>query len=242
MERNDKLMYLVPKKSLTSNTIVLDIDETLVHTDDENGKLNRSDVMNYPTLADDVYVITLKDDLEDSNDGNTIKMWGTKRPHLDEFLLFCFTYFDNVCVWSAGQYDYVHAMVNELFSRFRKPDIVMTFDDCVQNEEGDWIKPLEKFFNHPKAKGRIFPEDTYIIDDRNYTFERNKGNGILIPAYSPSSINDMQKEDDHLNRLKGWFMQPKSRFTGNVKTLNKNTIFKRTPNKYEKELTTNYDL
>lgn len=233
MEEQD-LTYLLPKKALTNHAIVLDLDETCVHTEDETESLEESNVLSNPNLMGDVYILSLDD--------GKLEMWGTKRPHLDEFLLFCFTYFDKVCVWSAGQKDYVHALVDILFAGFRKPDLVFTFDDCIQNKDGDWIKPLEKFFKHPKAKGNIFPETTFIIDDRDYTFERNEGNGVLIPPYSPGSFEEMQEEEDHLNRLKRWFMHPSSRFAKDVRALNKSQIFTNTPEEYAADLKEQYNL
>jgi len=234
MSRNQNLMYLVPKQSITDKTIVLDIDETLVHTEEEIKELEEMKVLSYPTLAGETYFLTL--------DNGDTRMWGTKRPHLDEFLLFCFTYFDNVCIWSAGQYDYVHAIVNKLFAGFRLPDIIMTFDDCVQSNDGDWVKPLEKFYKHPKAKGKIFPESTFIVDDKPYSFENNKDNGILIPPYSPENINELREEENNLNRLRGWFIQPQVRFEKDVRTLNKNDIFTQTLDDYQQDLQNIYNL
>jgi TFIIF-interacting CTD phosphatase-like protein len=192
-------MHLLPNVSLTDWTIVLDIDETLVHTEEDTEGPD-VEIKTDPILVEDLYDIHL--------DKGTYKMWGTKRPHLDEFLLFCFTYFKNVCVWSAGQTDYVHAVVKKIFRDFRAPDIIYTFDQCVQNERGDWIKPLEKFFDdkNVQAKG-IVPSKTYIIDDRDYTFERNVDNGIQIPEYAPDSADGLHEEEDHLMRLKGWLMK-----------------------------------
>ncbi len=224
----------MPRKSLTDKAIILDIDETLVHTEDDMTHLDEMGVLTHPTLAGETYIISL-------DEGNT-KMWGTKRPHLDEFLLFCFTYFDKVCVWSAGQKDYVHTLVDHLFAPFQKPHIVFTFDDCIQNEEEDWIKPLEKFYEHPKAKGNIFPESTFVIDDRDYTFGRNTDNGVLIPPYSPRNLHEMQEEETHLTRLRGWLMQPSSRFASDVRSLNKSHIFSQSPEKYAQIIQKHYNL
>ena len=185
--------HLIPKKALTNHTIILDIDETLVHTEENIETLEEMGVLSNPELSNEIYILSL-------DDGAT-EMWGTKRPHLDDFLLFCFTYFDNVCVWSAGQRDYVHALVDHIFAPFRKPDIVFTFDDCIQNKDENWIKPLEKFYNHSTDK-EIHSHSTFIIDDRDYTFEKNEQNGVLIPPYSPTNIEEIQQEEDHLTRLR----------------------------------------
>ena len=233
MVREGELCYLIPKESLTDKAIILDLDETCVHTADDNKTMTKS-ILKNPNLDGDIYTLELDD--------GKLKMWGTKRPHLDEFLLFCFSYFKYVCVWSAGQKDYVHALVDVLFEQFRNPHLVFTFDDCVQNEEGDWIKPLSKFFDHPKAKGKITPENTFVIDDRDYTFERNKGNGVLIPAYSPQNAREIKKEDNHLHRLRGWLMCENCRFADNVKYIRKGKIFSQKPEAYSAKLMEEYDL
>jgi len=233
MVREGDLCYLIPKKSITDKAIILDLDETCVHTAEEKEKMTKT-ILNNPNLDGDIYTLELDD--------GDFKAWGTKRPHLDEFLLFCFTYFKHVCVWSAGQKDYVHAIVDIIFEQFRDPYIVFTFDDCVQNEEGDWIKPLSKFFEHPKAKGLITPENTLIIDDRDYTFERNKGNGVLIPPYAPKNSREIKKEDNHLHRLRGWLMCESCRFCDDVSEIRKERIFKQKPETYSEKLSEECNL
>jgi len=233
MIREGDLCCFIPNKPLTDKAIILDLDETCVHTAEEGKKITKT-ILNNPNLDGDIYTLELDD--------GKLKMWGTKRPHLDEFLLFCFTYFKYVCVWSAGQKDYVHALVDVLFERFRDPYLVFTFDNCIQNEEGDWIKPLSIFFDHPKCKDKIIPDNTFVIDDRNYTFERNIENGILIPAYSPKTIKEIKKEDNHLHRLKGWLMCRSCRLCDNVKDTHKNKIFDREPEVYSAKLMEEYDI
>jgi len=234
MANEQSFDHLIPKKALTKHTIILDIDETLVHTEEEMESLEEMNILSNSELNNEVYIISL-------DDGAT-EMWGTKRPHLDDFLLFCFTYFDNVCVWSAGQKDYVHTMVDMLFAPFQKPDIVFTFNDCVQNIDENWVKPLDKFYTHPSAKGKIHSHSTFIIDDRDYTFERNEQNGILIPPYSPNSIEEIQQEDDHLLRLRKWFLHPEIRFSQDIRSLGKTEIFTQTPEQYTTELQQIYSL
>lgn len=231
MSYTSEFMYLVPKESLTDMSIVLDIDETLVHTEEDMETFD-AELKSDPILVEDLYDVHL--------DQGEYRMWGTKRPHLDEFLLFCFSYFKNVCVWSAGHTDYVHAIVRKIFSSFREPDVIYTFDDCTETDEGYWIKPLQKFFDDPKVKKKgILKEKTFIIDDRDYTFERNKENGIMIPEYAPNNKDHLQNDEDSLLRLKCWFMK---QFTDNKNGVdqtitNKKNIFQQTPNNYSKDIT-----
>ena len=234
MANEQTFEHLIPKKALTKHTIILDIDETLVHTEEDAGSLKEIDVKSYPDLAGEIYLLSL--------DNGSTEMWGTKRPHLDEFLLFCFTYFDHVCVWSAGQRDYVHTLVDYLFAPFREPDIVFTFDDCVKNDGGDWIKPLDKFYKHPSATGKIHPHSTFILDDRDYTFERNDQNGILIPPYSPKNIEEIQQEEDYLPRFKYWLLHPDARFSRDVRSLSKKQIFTQPPEEYSSQMQEIYSL
>jgi TFIIF-interacting CTD phosphatase-like protein len=228
MTYTGEFMYLVPKRSLTDMTIVLDIDETLVHTEEEMETFD-AELKSDPILVDDLYDIHL--------DHGEYKMWGTKRPHLDEFLLFCFSYFKNVCIWSAGKSDYVHAIVKKIFAPFREPDIIYTFDECVQTDEGYWIKPLETFFKDTKVKKlEINRNNTFIVDDRDYTFQKNKINGIQIPEYAPENKDHLQNEDDSLMKLKCWFMKQFMNDKSNVEEINKEGLFEESMKTYYKDI------
>lgn len=98
--------------------LVLDVDETLIHSHD------------YPVPGsfqiDNYYV--------------------EKRPYLDEFLNNILQD-DNlqVGIWSAGVYDYVWDIAQEIIPDINSLEFIMTRDNCVPiNREGyrDYFKPL----------------------------------------------------------------------------------------------------
>ena len=72
-------------------------------------------------------------------------MWGTKRPHVDDFIDHCFETFDMVIIWSAGTEKYVNKVVENLFYK-RKPHHVFHRDHCLMSltHNGEEIrqKPL----------------------------------------------------------------------------------------------------
>jgi TFIIF-interacting CTD phosphatase-like protein len=234
------LQKLLPKKSLTNHCIILDLDETLVHTEEDMDLLERLGILEDPAcshLKPDLYILQLDDE-----GGQDVELWGTHRPNLTLFLLFCLTYFQVVAVWSAGQSDYVHDLVKRLFAPLRPPDIIFTFDDCELNKDGDWIKPLSKMFKSPQNAGRMTYENTFILDDRLYTFDKNPDNGLLIPAYSPASKAEIECDDESLEQLKHWFLQPRVRFAKDVRTLPKRDIFSKSLQSYVQDNHVQYAL
>lgn len=94
--------------------LILDIDETLVHSTHDEMTPNSFRVLDY-----------------------TVE----KRPYVDEFLAHILNddYYE-VGIWSAGTYEYVHAIVNELIKDRANLRFILTQRDC--NELYD--KPLSK--------------------------------------------------------------------------------------------------
>src|SRR5439155_1317619 len=114
--RSDASVLNIPR---TNKSIVLDIDETLVHTfeGDCQTKFQQLNLMDDPALIDlrsRLYVLPLVDLSKTGNSGVNL-YWGVMRPSLRDFLRFCNKYFQNVCIWSAGHRDYVHGVCNQIF-------------------------------------------------------------------------------------------------------------------------------
>lgn len=80
------------RAALSSHYLVLDLDETLVHTFDNFESFYKIKESLSPQLKRRLYSFRL--------DGEFY--WGIKRPYLDEFLKFSNNYFTKVGVWSAG--------------------------------------------------------------------------------------------------------------------------------------------
>lgn len=81
----------IAKKSYTDLTIILDLDNTLIHS--------------------------IKRRLDKINKGIELKQCAYNtyhRPYLKEFLKFCFSYFSKVLIWTAGRQRYAEEIVSLL--------------------------------------------------------------------------------------------------------------------------------
>jgi len=208
---------------VSNKCIILDLDETLVHTREDIQELYSLDVMNNKNLIpyrQSIYNFCLYD-LDGKRGSSETCMWGTKRPHVDSFISFCFANFSKVCVWTAGTADYAEEIVNALFkSNYRMPDVVWSRNDC-QSGGGILFKPITKM---AASYPFITLENSIIIDDRRTTFRANVENGILIPPYQPLTIGE-SFSDDKLPYLMKWISESGVLTTNDVRTIPKTGIF-----------------
>ena len=224
----------LPEKPLTNKCIVLDLDETLVHSHHEGNieLMKELEIFTNPKYLDlrkRTYKITMDDVVHKKGEGAKTEMWGITRPHLTEFLIFCFTYFKVVIIWSAGRNKYVHSIVDHIFKDLKRPTIVWTYDNLSKLSNNTLIKPLSKMIEHiPGLSKYMSLENSFIIDDRLSVFQQpNPNNGIQIPAYNPSMTPEsMRKNDNRLQQLMKWFQQSEVINCKDVRTLNKTNIFK----------------
>jgi hypothetical protein len=132
---------------LTDKTIMLDLDSTLIYTSDNFDNYSKLELYSNPKnidLRDRIYKFDIIDVVEKPGTGVRSSMWGILRPHVYEFLYFCFDYFSNVIVWSAGQLRYVHAICDVLFiDPEKQPCLIWSYDDC-QKCDNYLYKPLIK--------------------------------------------------------------------------------------------------
>lgn len=223
----------IPDKPLTDKCIVLDLDETLVHSHSDSNidllkELNIFSDPNFQDVRQRCYKIKMDDVVHKRGTGEKTEMWGVFRPFVREFLIYCFTYFKIVIVWSAGRKNYVHAIVDYLFSGLKRPHVIYTYDDIERLPNGTLIKPLNKLIDKvPGLKKYMSLENTYIIDDRISVFqEPNPHNGIEIPAYKPSfNIKALRTDDVHLKQLMTWFNSSEVMNSRDIRELDKTKIF-----------------
>lgn len=219
----------IPSTSITDKCVVLDLDQTLIATQDHIESLKELNIMSDPKLLllrNRVYHITIED-LEKPGIGTKYDFWGVTRPHVKEFLLFCFSYFKVVAVWSAGQRPYVEEIVDSIFQDLPKPHIILSHDDIEYNSSGHIEKPLTKMIKFNPMLTRLMTlQNTLAIDDNPSTFVKNYGNGVLIPEYDPDlSIDAFNKDDQRLLQLKYWLLQPEVINSRDVNMLDKSKIF-----------------
>ena len=220
--------------------IVLDIDATLVHTHGDDDEYVNLKLFTDPKMAKHrgrLYTMNLTDVTSPPGTGEELKLYGIYRPWLKEFLDFCFKYFDNVVIWSAGKKKYVEKMCELMFTnRNKQPLLIYNYNDCQITN--DYIrKPLSKLYNDPRTKGMLNEKNTYVVDDRDDTFAMNKDNGILIPEYEAElNLKGIYKNDENLLKFMAWLMTPENREASDIRKLNKKKILKTSKDVYMKLL------
>ena len=223
--------------SITNHNIVLDIDATLLHTQDETYDLEEMNIYSNPTrfrLRNKVYHMNLIDVTNEPGKGNITSLTGIYRPFLKEFLDFCFEYFNNVIIWSAGKQKYVEECCRLMFP-IDSPSIIYSWDDCVNNSKG-LFKPLSKIYqNKAYASLNITEENTFHLDDRDDVYSLNPGNGVKIPEFecSMKTKDIMNHKDDELLKFMCWLSQDKVKNSKDIRTLDKSSIFKTSCEEYE---------
>ncbi|HSW76888.1 MAG TPA: HAD family hydrolase [Candidatus Saccharimonadales bacterium] len=236
----------ITNDTLTDKVVVLDLDSTLIHTQENFEDSKKLNIINDPTLMAlkrRCYFFKLTE-FEKNGEGTRYDYWGIKRHHLDEFLLFCFNYFKIVIVWSAGTKNYVHAIVNTIFKNLKMPHIIWTKDD-TEYEDKNVIKDLTKLIktiDNAAIKPYLKLEKMIVIDDNETTFSKNKKNAVYIPPYDPlPKLSDLNKSDTALLQIKYWLLLPHVMYSDNVTKLDLTSIFKYTHDDYKNIANSYYD-
>lgn len=126
-----------------ASAIILDLDETLCHTFKrirDFKKLKLTEINEGAAILKRCYIL----DFYDGTNRQQEHLWGIKRPHLDEFLSYCFSHWDYVIVYTAGTEDYAKKLVEVLFTK-QTPHYIFDRKHCLKkaiNEE-EWV-PLEE--------------------------------------------------------------------------------------------------
>jgi TFIIF-interacting CTD phosphatase-like protein len=237
----------IPPTSISKNkVIVLDLDSTLVCTQKKMSDLYDLGILKDPELLpirQRTYIIDIENLNSQSNlsrgSGTINSMWGVTRPGLKRFLIFCFSYFRMVVVWSAGRKSYVEAIIDEIFKDIRRPSPVFTYNDLdTLKGKYDPTKRLKKLYTrHPEYAEYLNERNTLIIDDNPLTFVENPDNAVEIPDYSPEpTISSLGQEDHALLQLQYWFLQKTVVNAPDVRLLDKSKIFSTSVSAYETQL------
>lgn len=220
-------------KSITDKVIILDLDETCIHTYQDMNVLNDLGIMKNPQLMDlrqRLYVLNIND-VGQKGDGRKSKLWGIERPYLSQFLKFLTIYCREVIVWTAGVPSYAKAVVNHIFRGIKKPAIIYARTEC-ENEGSStnphYTKPISKLINsnYNKINKVMNESNTMIIDDRLDYVKPNFSNAILIPPYNPSpTIDNLRESDTALLKIMTWLNDRSIRYVHDVRSLAKDNIF-----------------
>lgn len=206
-------------KRKCDKTIVLDVDQTLVCT------FEYSDHLKFLDRRDEKDA----DILERYYSLDNGEFKGVFRPYMREFIKFCFQFFSNVVIWSAGREDYVKLICAKIFRGMNgRPDASFFRQDCVYDSKQNSTKPLQKVCD----KLGITMDKIVIVDDLFTNFQPNPNNGILIPQYLPEGPKtpdrirvNLRREDKCLLKLKEWFTRDEFIDAPDVRLLNKTMIF-----------------
>ena len=224
-------------------TIILDLDETLVHSYEDIDFLEKYEIYSNPEVYHKFHPIgsnpiAYSVSIEPSNDPKQI--WGLYRPYMYEFLTFAKGYFDNIIIWSAGVHSYVEELVRLIFleSGMIPPKLVWSRDKC-STYKNFYHKPISDLIvdisTRPFSQLKIDPNSTLILDDKEHTFIQNPQNGILIECFSPGKnrpkgipyLEDLlDRSDNALLKLMNWLKKPEVRTSTDVRSLDKTRIFK----------------
>ncbi|SOB74357.1 hypothetical protein BQ9231_00474 [Cedratvirus lausannensis] len=213
-------MNVVSHRSSSPHGIILDLDETFVHTFTDIDKAIEFGIFTDPELRSRCYYIELTDVSIEKGVGEKTRLWGVVRPYAKEFLSFCFTYFRVVGVWSAGKKDYVEAIVELLFRDLAPPNFVYTFDDCYK-EGLNYSKPIDKLYQETNIGAFVPQSNVFCLDDRDDVCRHNIHNAIIIPAYQPESLKDIKADDDALKHLMVWLSRSDVRYADDVRRIKK---------------------
>jgi len=199
--------------------IVLDIDHTLLSTSDNFEDFKSINLYSAENLSIRSRIYSGK--IKYEND-QCFSYWGILRPHVKEFLKYCFSRFQLVIIWSAGEKEYVKQMVKILFRDLNEPHIILTREDCLWREKNRSIKPLSRL---TQEFSFINDSNTLFVDDLEDNFIYNRENGIIIPAYYPLLKNLKQEEDNCLLNLMIWFDTINVRCNNRLNLTDKRRIF-----------------
>jgi len=235
------LLYVSPTSenrshSKTKKCVVFDVDLTLVCSSDKIDEFNKIGLNNlndpkFDSIRDRIYAMNI--DTESDPIKKKTFIWGIIRPYWQEFLTYCFSYFDVIAVWSAGEERYVEEMVNILFKGFPKPHVVYArgmleiipgaIDGRINKH-----KPLSKMFNNvPGLNNRMNLYNTIIVDDIIDNFYANRDNGVEIPQYSPPlTLDGLKTNDIAFLQLMRWLDRRDVIETNDIRLINKRDIFK----------------
>lgn len=161
--------------------IVLDLDETLIHTKQITNQYLEENVK--------------KSDFWFEIDGQYF--WVNKRPGLDLFLDFVFKYFQ-VGVWTAADKTYATKICKNIltYEQVKKVKFIYSRNFCYYDRTetpSTFTKPLAKLFD-------LYPdfniENTMMIDNTLHVMKYNPHNGVYIPDFTS------QKSDEILYHMR----------------------------------------
>lgn len=160
----ERSQYLGPNNQ--KYTLLIDLDETLIHSDFNNVYEGECDHLLHFTHENEEITIPL-----------------FVRPGLMDFLTFCMQYFE-ICIFTASRKEYADCILNFLDPANQIFKYRFYREDCISIKGKIFIKDMNIFKNR-------FPEHMILIDNSLYSFANQLSNGILITSFY-NNKNDME--------------------------------------------------
>lgn len=136
--------------------IILDLDETLIHS------VKMDEYVNMPLHIRDNILCIERKLMTIPEYSETYLLF--LRPHLQDFFEWIFNYASSVSVWSAGDYHYVNAIVDLIFSDEQKNRLRFVWSRRhISPTFGQYLKPLGRVF---RRYGDMNVHNTLLIDDK----------------------------------------------------------------------------
>lgn len=219
------------RKTVTDKCVILDLDETLIHTFEDDTILRKLQPHKIPALRPRIY----HRHIDEFND--RFEIWGVMRPHLEEFLDFCFAYFKVVAVWSAGTTRYVEEIVDMIFPADSPPHVIFTRSDCEIIDDVTKKSLFKMIETEALLNSVMTPENTIIIDDRCDVWDVCPLNVVQIPAYVPlPTIEMLSKDDIALDQIRWWLSQPEIIELKDTRLVSRSSVFTTSLNEYKTRL------
>ena len=165
INENNKI-NLLPKKIDNRKTLVLDLDETLIHSAFEPFT-PKDDIKLKMKIKNEDYIIHV-----------------LKRPYLDEFLKIVTEKYE-VIIFTASISDYANPLLDKL-DPYKKISYRLFREHCTRTDNGLFIKDLNKLGRNLK--------DVIIIDNNPISYTLNKMNGLpILTWHSIQTDNELIK-------------------------------------------------
>ena len=178
LSKKIKLNNLKNKNFENKKLLILDLDETLVHSDLDF--LLKKKNINYDEI---LYF--------DSYEEKNIPLPLIIRPGLYEFLDYASENFDLV-IFTASDQDYADTIINYIEKDKKYFKMRLYRNNCLFIEPGLYIKDLRIFDSLRKM------EDIIILDNSLFSFASQLNNGILITSFFD------EKDDTFLDNVKNY--------------------------------------
>lgn len=158
-------------------TLVLDLDETLVHCDED---------LSLP--------YELKIPIKFTG-GEIVECGVTIRPFAKEFLEIMSKHYE-IVIFTASHACYANIILNLLDPKNKFITYRMFRDSCIETEEGIFIKDLRVFANRSL-------NELLLVDNAFYSFGFQVDNGVpIVPFFRDKSDVELQELHDFLLTIK----------------------------------------